>query len=153
MHSIYCVSISSECKELNEGEHAATVYLTEYMDIFVDKLGPKFEVKSMHNRSDQDSRRRSSVASSLPDDGSGTVEVWRVKSFELEPVQKASHGVFYSGDCYVILYTYEKGRKDRHIIYFWLVSQFSGVDMYGVPVTVSPYWVRGHATPDIVWKM
>lgn len=74
---------------------------------------PKFEVKSMHER-------RKSVASSLPDDGSGTVQVWRVRNFELEPVPEASHGVFYSGDSYVILYTYLKNTREYHIIYFWL---------------------------------
>ena len=66
--------------------------------------------------------RRKSVTSSLPDDGTGKKEVWRVESFELKPVALSSHGVFFSGDCYVVLYTYVKNTKERHIIYFWLVS-------------------------------
>ncbi|XP_020630345.1 villin-1-like [Orbicella faveolata] len=74
---------------------------------------PKFEVKSMHDR-------RKSVTSSLPDDGTGTVQVYRVKGFKLEELPEKSHGVFYSGDCYVILYTYLKNGRERHIIYFWL---------------------------------
>ena len=72
-------------------------------------------MKSMHNR-------RASVTSFLPDDGNGTSQVWRVKSFELEVVPPTSHGVFYSGDCYIILYTYMKNNREKHIIYFWLVS-------------------------------
>ena len=74
----------------------------------------------MHNN------RKTSVSSSggNPDDGSGSKQVWRVKSFELVPVPEESHGVFYSGDCYVVLYTYLKNTKEYHIVYFWLVSQY-----------------------------
>ena len=73
----------------------------------------------MHNN------RKTSVSSSSgnSDDGSGSKQVWRVKSFELVPVREESHGVFYSGDCYVVLYTYLKNTKEYHIVYFWLVSQ------------------------------
>ena len=65
------------------------------------------------------------MTSTLPDDGTGTVQVWRIKGFELEEVPPKSHGVFYSGDCYVILYTYLKNNREKHIIYFWLVSVIS----------------------------
>lgn len=75
---------------------------------------PKFEVKSMHDR------RVSVTNNNLPDDGTGSVKVWRVKSFTLEEVAQKHHGVFYSGDSYVILYTYLKNSKEYHIIYFWL---------------------------------
>ena len=93
-----------------------TLLLMFFFFIWLEKLDqrPKFEVKSMHDR-------RVSVTSALPDDGSGSVEVKRVKGFELETVPKSSHGVFYSGDSYVILYTYLKNTKEHHIIYFWLV--------------------------------
>ena len=89
---------------------------TIYCFFFVEKLDqrPKFEVKSMHVR-------KKSVTSNLPDDGTGTVQVFRVKGFNLEELPEKSHGVFYSGDCYVILYTYLKNGRERHIIYFWLV--------------------------------
>ena len=75
-------------------------------------------MRSMHDR-------KASVTSTLPDDGTGTVQVWRIKGFELEEVPPKSHGVFYSGDCYVILYTYLKNNREKHIIYFWLVSVIS----------------------------
>lgn len=75
---------------------------------------PKFEVKSMHER------RVSVTNNSLPDDGSGTVKVWRIEDFERRDVPEDNHGVFYSGDCYVILYTYLKNSKEYRIIYFWL---------------------------------
>ena len=88
------------------------------LSVCVEKLDqrPKFEVKSMHDR------RVSVTNNNFPDDGTGSVKVWRVKSFTLEEVAQKYHGVFYSGDSYVILYTYLKNSKEYHIIYFWLVS-------------------------------
>ena len=58
----------------------------------------------------------------MVDDGKGTKEVYRVENFDLVSVPKEDHGKFYSGDCYVILYTYKVNNRDKHIIYFWLVS-------------------------------
>uniref|UniRef100_A0A7S4KLT6 HP domain-containing protein n=1 Tax=Guillardia theta TaxID=55529 RepID=A0A7S4KLT6_GUITH len=54
-------------------------------------------------------------------DGSGKVEVWRIDNFDMTPVPEASYGQFYSGDSYIILYSYldERGR-DAWVIYFWL---------------------------------
>ena len=57
----------------------------------------------------------------MVDDGRGTKEVFRVEKFNLVPIPKEDYGKFYSGDCYVILYTYKVKNQDKHIIYFWLV--------------------------------
>ena len=57
----------------------------------------------------------------MVDDGSGTIEVYRVNNFELESIPEKDYGKFYNGDCYVVMYTYlDKGTK-RYLIYFWLV--------------------------------
>ena len=56
---------------------------------------------------------------SLPDDGKGKLEVWRIENFEMAPVPKDQYGHFYSGDSYVMLYTYLKNSKEEYIIYFW----------------------------------
>lgn len=53
------------------------------------------------------------------DDGSGNVQVWRVENFDLVPVDPALYGQFFGGDSYVILYTYNVGRKENYIVYFW----------------------------------
>ncbi|EGD82454.1 villin-1 [Salpingoeca rosetta] len=55
----------------------------------------------------------------LPDDGKGKLEVWRIENFEMAPVPKDQHGHFYSGDSYVMLYTYLRNSKEEYIIYFW----------------------------------
>ncbi|XP_048457863.1 scinderin like b [Rhincodon typus] len=53
------------------------------------------------------------------DDGSGTVKIWRVEEFKKQPVDPSAYGQFYGGDCYIILYTYKSGDRDRHMIYTW----------------------------------
>jgi hypothetical protein len=57
----------------------------------------------------------------MPDDGSGTVEIFRIENFELTPVDPATYGMFFGGDSYVIKYTYEKNGRENCIIYFWQV--------------------------------
>lgn len=55
----------------------------------------------------------------MPDDGSGKIQVWRIERGGMVLVPERSHGVFFGGDCYVILYTYQQIGKDKYIIYFW----------------------------------
>jgi gelsolin len=55
----------------------------------------------------------------MPDDGSGTVEIFRVENFELAPVDPATFGMFFGGDSYVVKYIYEKNGRENYIIYFW----------------------------------
>ncbi|XP_061680669.1 gelsolin-like [Syngnathoides biaculeatus] len=55
----------------------------------------------------------------MADDGSGKVQVFRVEGGDRVPVDAASHGQFYGGDCYLLLYSYHSGDKEKHIIYIW----------------------------------
>ena len=57
----------------------------------------------------------------MVDDGQGLKQVFRVENFDLVSIPPEDFGKFYSGDCYVILYTYVVNKKEKHIIYFWLV--------------------------------
>ncbi len=56
------------------------------------------------------------------DDGSGTLQIWVVQHAEKKELSVAEHGQFYSGECYVLLYTYKhpKRRETAYIAYFWL---------------------------------
>lgn len=56
----------------------------------------------------------------LVDDGTGTVEIWRIEDFEMVPLDKSLYGQFFGGDSYVILYTYLVNGKENYIVYFWL---------------------------------
>uniref|UniRef100_A0A4W4FJ05 Macrophage-capping protein n=1 Tax=Electrophorus electricus TaxID=8005 RepID=A0A4W4FJ05_ELEEL len=53
----------------------------------------------------------------MVDDGSGKIQIWRVEEGARVPVEPASYGQFYGGDCYIILYTYKQGSREQHIIY------------------------------------
>ena len=55
------------------------------------------------------------------DDGNGKIDIWRVENFKLVPQNRDLVGTFFGGDCYVILYTYQKNGKENYIIYYWLV--------------------------------
>merc|ERR1719369_295820 len=66
-----------------------------------------------------------SANTGMVDDGSGAIEVFRVEMFDLVAVPEDKHGIFFSGDCYVILYAYSDGSKDNYIIYYWLGAHSS----------------------------
>ncbi|XP_077153915.1 advillin isoform X3 [Ranitomeya variabilis] len=55
----------------------------------------------------------------MVDDGSGSVEVWRIENLELVPVEAEWYGFFYGGDCYLVLYTYHVNKKPHYILYIW----------------------------------
>jgi len=72
----------------------------------------KFDSKTLH-------QRKKKAEEKLPDDGRGHVKVWRIENNEMVPQPEDTYGVFYTGDCYVIQYTYKKAGKEKYIIYFW----------------------------------
>jgi advillin len=52
---------------------------------------------------------------------SESIKIWRVVDFKLEPEAEQLYGQFYSGDSYVLLYSYKRTAtsKEESIIYFW----------------------------------
>ncbi|XP_064608792.1 gelsolin, cytoplasmic-like [Liolophura sinensis] len=76
----------------------------------------KFNTSELH-------RRENKKEENLPDDGSGQTKIWRIENKSMNPVREDLYGVFYSGDCYVILYTYLVNRREKYIIYFWQGSR------------------------------
>ncbi|XP_061189061.1 advillin-like isoform X1 [Saccostrea echinata] len=73
----------------------------------------KFDASTLH------SNQQLAAETQMFDDGSGRVEVWRVKDFDLEPIHAKYMGQFFAGDCYVIQYTYQVAGKENHVIYYW----------------------------------
>ncbi|XAR68515.1 hypothetical protein NMG60_11003659 [Bertholletia excelsa] len=54
-------------------------------------------------------------------EGGGKIEVWRINGNAKTPVPKEDIGKFYSGDCYVILYTYHSGdKKEDYYLCCWI---------------------------------
>ncbi|KAH8485580.1 hypothetical protein H0E87_027130 [Populus deltoides] len=53
-------------------------------------------------------------------EGGGKMEVWCINGSSKTPLPKEDVGKFYSGDCYIILYTYHSGdRKEDYLLCCW----------------------------------
>ncbi|KAG1371083.1 Villin-2 [Cocos nucifera] len=51
----------------------------------------------------------------------GKLEVWRINGSAKTPVPKEEIGKFYSGDCYIVLYTYHSGeKKEEYFLSCWM---------------------------------
>lgn len=48
------------------------------------------------------------------------IDIWRIKQFKVTSVPKESYGSFYSGDSYIVLWTYKQGDKIVYDVHFWL---------------------------------
>ncbi|EGV94482.1 Villin-like protein [Cricetulus griseus] len=55
----------------------------------------------------------------MVDDGSGKVEVWCIQDFQRQSVDPKHHGQLCSGNCYLVLYTYQTLGRVRYILYLW----------------------------------
>ncbi|GMJ02336.1 villin 2 [Hibiscus trionum] len=54
-------------------------------------------------------------------EGSGKMEVWCINGNAKTPLPKEDVGKFYSGDCYIVLYTYHWGeRKEDYFLCCWI---------------------------------
>ncbi|XP_043832480.1 villin-like protein [Dromiciops gliroides] len=73
----------------------------------------KFDVTHLHGWPELAAEQR------MVDDGSGKVEVWRIEDLHKKPVDPKKYGQFYGGDCYLVLYTYQKSGRAQYIIYIW----------------------------------
>uniref|UniRef100_A0A3B4DAN9 Gelsolin-like domain-containing protein n=1 Tax=Pygocentrus nattereri TaxID=42514 RepID=A0A3B4DAN9_PYGNA len=72
-----------------------------------------FDASTLH------SNKAMAAQHNMVDNGSGKVQIWRVEEGERVPVDPASYGQFYGGDCYIILYSYKQGSREQHLIYTW----------------------------------
>ncbi|XP_049912534.1 villin-1 isoform X2 [Epinephelus moara] len=73
----------------------------------------KFDVMELHARPELAAQQR------MVDDASGDVKVWRIENLELAEVNPSTYGQFYGGDCYLVLYTYQKSGREQYIVYMW----------------------------------
>ena len=84
----------------------------------------KWDVGSLHA---ENSRRLAKSAGSaigfMPDDSTGTKEIFRIEDFDMVPLDEDKYGFFFGGDSYVIKYSYEKEGRPAYIVYFWQGSQ------------------------------
>uniref|UniRef100_A0A6Q2WQD3 Gelsolin-like domain-containing protein n=1 Tax=Esox lucius TaxID=8010 RepID=A0A6Q2WQD3_ESOLU len=73
----------------------------------------KFDVMELHAHPEQAAQQR------MVDDASGQVQIWRIEKLELRELHPSSYGLFYAGDCYLVLYTYMRAKKQQYILYMW----------------------------------
>ncbi|XP_035507916.1 villin-1 isoform X1 [Morone saxatilis] len=73
----------------------------------------KFDVMELHARPELAAQQR------MVDDASGDVKVWRIENLELAEVNPSTYGQFYGGDCYLVLYTYQRSGQQQYILYMW----------------------------------
>ena len=79
----------------------------------------KFDAKTMYEN------KTVAASTGMVDDGSGVKDIFRVEGGNLVKVPEDRHGLFFSGDAYVVLYAYHDGKADRYIIYYWLGNDCS----------------------------
>ncbi|XP_019166090.1 PREDICTED: villin-2-like [Ipomoea nil] len=58
-------------------------------------------------------------------EGGGKLEVWRINGSAKTPVPKDDVGKFYSGDCYIVLYTYPSNDKKEDYYLCWWIGKDS----------------------------
>lgn len=51
--------------------------------------------------------------------------IWRIEKMELVLVPEKSHGNFFEGDCYILLYTQKQNTSLRYNIHYWIGSESS----------------------------
>uniref|UniRef100_A0A673CEP1 Villin-like n=1 Tax=Sphaeramia orbicularis TaxID=375764 RepID=A0A673CEP1_9TELE len=73
----------------------------------------KFDVMELHARPELAAKQR------MVDDASGDVKVWRIENLELADVDPSTYGQFYGGDCYLVLYTYQRSNQPQYVLYMW----------------------------------
>uniref|UniRef100_A0A4W5K498 Gelsolin n=1 Tax=Hucho hucho TaxID=62062 RepID=A0A4W5K498_9TELE len=61
----------------------------------------------------------------MVDSGNGEKQIWRIEGSDKVEVDPSTHGQFYGGDSYIILYNYHHGGRQGHIIYMWQGSDSS----------------------------
>jgi len=62
--------------------------------------------------------------------GKAGLQIWRIEKFHVVAWPKEKYGKFYSGDSYIILYTYEVEGKKLYNVHFW-IGLSSSQDEYG----------------------
>ncbi|VFV38075.1 villin-like isoform 1 [Lynx pardinus] len=55
----------------------------------------------------------------MVDDASGKVEVWCIRDLGRQPVDPERHAQLCAGNCYLVLYTYQRMGHVQHILYLW----------------------------------
>ncbi|GAB1294795.1 Villin-like protein [Apodemus speciosus] len=100
-------------KELDRKKHPGKRKLTQVI----------LEVGKLHTQPELAAQLR------MVDDGSGKVEVWYIQDLQRQPVDPKHHGQLCSGNCYLVLYTYQRLGRVQYILYLWKGHQSTVEDV------------------------
>eukprot|EP00850_Spirogloea_muscicola_P010089 SM000058S18519 [mRNA] locus=s58:307696:314950:+ [translate_table: standard] len=53
----------------------------------------------------------------------GKLEVWIVEGSSLVLLDQDDHGKFYSGNCYIVRYSYQRDRREEYLVFVWFGGQ------------------------------
>ncbi|KAJ8415954.1 hypothetical protein AAFF_G00405110 [Aldrovandia affinis] len=99
-------------KDKDQSEGFGKVYVTERIARIQQE---EFDASKLHEC------QHMAAQYNMVDNGTGETQIWRVESSGRVEVDPKTYGQFYGGDCYIILYSYAKGK----IIYTWQGSSAS----------------------------
>eukprot|EP01105_Mastigella_eilhardi_P022051 TRINITY_DN53_c0_g1_i12.p1 TRINITY_DN53_c0_g1~~TRINITY_DN53_c0_g1_i12.p1 ORF type:complete len:1347 (-),score=324.54 TRINITY_DN53_c0_g1_i12:2580-6578(-) len=96
----------------------------------VQAVSPPVEVFDVHSVLPFFNKARKDELDHLPEKAiSDDVTIWLVKEYEREPVRRDVYGHFFSGNAYVLLFTYDNQpgptghlSSGKHIVYYWLAA-------------------------------
>ncbi|XP_076985927.1 villin-like protein isoform X2 [Tamandua tetradactyla] len=77
----------------------------------------QLNVAKLHNQPELAAQLR------MVDDGFGKVEVWCIQDLCRQPVDPKHHAQLCSGNCYLVLYTYQKLGHVQYLLYLWQGQQ------------------------------
>jgi gelsolin len=84
----------------------------------------EWDVGALHSENRRRLARSAGAAVGfMPDDSTGTKEIFRIEDMAMVPLDESAYGLFFGGDSYVIKYSYEKEGRAGYIVYFWQGSE------------------------------
>ncbi|KAG5515121.1 hypothetical protein RHGRI_036230 [Rhododendron griersonianum] len=117
-------SVGTHITFLTEGSE--TPLFRSYFDRWPQKVEPKLyeegrgKVAAIFKQSGYDVKELPEEDCQPCIDCSGTLKVWRVNADEVSLIPVAEQMKFYSGDCYIVQYTYAGLEREENLFYAWL---------------------------------
>lgn len=117
-------SVGTHITFLTEGSE--TALFRSHFDKWPQKVEPKLyeegrgKVAAIFKQSGYDVKELPEEDCQPCIDCSGTLKVWRVNGDEVTLIPVAEQMKFYSGDCYILQYTYAGHEREENLFYAWL---------------------------------
>lgn len=108
-------ALFNQWPELNESKGLGRTFC---VNSIAKTLQSKFDASVLH------SNHQIAAESQMVDDGKGFKQIWFVSNFNIHELDPSKYSEFHTGDCYIIHYKYKLDNIEKHILYYWIVSEF-----------------------------